>query len=111
MLTPEAIEQLVKESTADIEDLAKKQIKEAVAYEIKSCTAKAIREAAGDYLKKHVVPAVQAMFVKEHSNIIKTALAVATAAGEALTEAMMQGFKDNMANNWKRKALLEKLFC
>jgi len=111
MLTEEQIQQIVAESTADIEDSAKRQVKDSVSHVVSRAVQDCIRECATAYLTEHVKPQIVAMLTEHNAAILEAATRVASEAGTLLVQAMVADFKKKLETSWTRKKILEAMFA
>ena len=110
MLTEAQIQQIVASATAEIEEAAKEEVKRAITDQMTRAVETCIRDSAAVFLREHVQPKIVKKLADAESAIIEAAVRVASEAGKALANGMIDDVKAKMKNSWDRKKILSAMF-
>lgn len=110
MLTKEAIEQIINDSTESIKQGVIEQVKTDTAYQVRQIVTAEIKTIVSEMVKTTIAPAVQEALLKDKSALVAGAVAACNTISEQLAIAMVAAITENLSQSYSRKKIIDALF-
>lgn len=104
------IQEILEQNKKDIANAAIKQIKESIASNIAYGTNREINDAISNFVKKEIMPEVNAYLAENRDALIDSYVKVVAEALGLVGEHMLTNAQKNMASSYNANEIAKKLF-
>jgi len=109
-LTEGQLKDLLQEATQEATRMLKKDLVDKIEYEMTDVARTTIKHFVKDWVQDNVIPEVTNRLVASKDGLVASAIPMADAITEGVSQALTEAVKENLSRSYDRKKIFSALF-